>query len=110
MVPLGYVSQDKKLFIEEEEAERVRTIFRRYLELGSLGQLLGDLRQRGIVTRPRRLSDGRTVGGIPFTRGPLAYLLRIMPKIFAAFVDVTATNCSRVMRPLPTPSENIMGG
>jgi site-specific DNA recombinase len=76
MVPLGYVSRDKKLFIEEEEAERVRTIFRRYLELGSLGQLLGDLRQRGIVTRSRRLSDGRTVGGIPFTRGPLAYLLR----------------------------------
>ena len=28
MVPLGYVSRDKKLFIEEEEAERVRTIFR----------------------------------------------------------------------------------
>jgi site-specific DNA recombinase len=76
MVPLGYVSRDKKLFIEEDEAERVRTIFRRYLELGSLGQLLGDLRQRGIVTRSRRLSDGRTIGGIPFTRGPLAYLLR----------------------------------
>jgi hypothetical protein len=28
MVPLGYVSRDKKFFIEEEEAERVRTIFR----------------------------------------------------------------------------------
>ena len=26
MVPLGYVSRDKKLFIDEEEAERVRTI------------------------------------------------------------------------------------
>jgi site-specific DNA recombinase len=65
MVPLGYVSRDKKLFIEEEQAERVRMIFRRYLELGSLGQLLGELRQRGIVTRSRRLCDGRTVGGIP---------------------------------------------
>jgi hypothetical protein len=29
MVPLGYVSRDKKLVIEEEVAERVRTIFRR---------------------------------------------------------------------------------
>ena len=76
MVPLGYVSRDKKLFIEEEEAERVRTIFRRYLELGSIGLLLADLRERGIVTKVRHLSDGRTVGGIPFTRGPLAYLLR----------------------------------
>src|SRR5712691_4858848 len=76
MVPLGYVSRDKKLFIEEEEAERVRTMFRRYLELGSIGLLLADLRERGIVTRRRHLSDGRTLGGIPFTRGPLAYLLR----------------------------------
>jgi site-specific DNA recombinase len=76
MVPLGYVSRDKKLVIEEEEAERVRTIFQRYLELGSIGLLLADLRERGIVTRIRQLSSRRTVGGIPFTRGPLAYLLR----------------------------------
>jgi site-specific DNA recombinase len=76
MVPLGYVSRDKKLFIEEDEAERVRTIFRRYLERGSIGLLLADLRERGIVSKVRHLSDGRTVGGIPFTRGPLAYLLR----------------------------------
>jgi site-specific DNA recombinase len=76
MVPLGYVTRDKKLFIEEEEAERVRTIFRRYLELGSIGLLLADLRDRGIVTKVRQLSDGQTIGGIPFTRGPPAYLLR----------------------------------
>src|SRR6266853_1981303 len=76
MVPLGYVSRDKKLFIEKEQAERVCTIFRRYLDLGSIGLLLADLRERGIVTKVRQLSDGRTVGGIPFTRGPLAYLLR----------------------------------
>jgi site-specific DNA recombinase len=37
MVPLGYVSRDKKLVIEEEEAERVRTIFRRYLDPAALG-------------------------------------------------------------------------
>jgi site-specific DNA recombinase len=76
MVPLGYVSRDKKLLIEEHEGERVRTIFQRYIELGSIGLLLADLRERGIVTKVRQLSDGRTVGGIPFTRGPLAYLLR----------------------------------
>jgi site-specific DNA recombinase len=76
MVPLGYVSRDKKLVVEAEEAERVRTIFRRYLDLGSIGLLLADLRERGIVTKIRNLCDGRTVGGIPFTRGPLAYLLR----------------------------------
>jgi site-specific DNA recombinase len=57
-------------------AETHRTIFRRYLEVGSIGGLLVDLRERGIATKVRHLSDGRTVGGIPFTRGPLAYLLR----------------------------------
>src|SRR6516225_6850950 len=56
MVPLGYVSRDKKLFIEEEEAERVRTVFRRYLDLGSISLLLADLRKRGIITKVRQLS------------------------------------------------------
>jgi site-specific DNA recombinase len=45
MVPLGYVSRDKKLVVEDEETERARSIFRRYLDLGSIG-LLGDLRER----------------------------------------------------------------
>jgi hypothetical protein len=42
MVPLRYVSRDKKLSVEEDEAERVRTIFRPYLDLGSIGPLLAD--------------------------------------------------------------------
>jgi DNA invertase Pin-like site-specific DNA recombinase len=36
MVPLGYETKDRKIVVVEEEAERVRVIFRRYLELGSL--------------------------------------------------------------------------
>jgi DNA invertase Pin-like site-specific DNA recombinase len=76
MVPLGYESRDKQLVVNEEEAERVRLIFRRYLELASLGKLIEELRERGIVTKVRHLSNGRTIGGIPFTRGSLAYLLR----------------------------------
>jgi len=76
MVPLGYEVRDKKVAIVEEDAERVRTIFRAYLDMGSIGRLLQELRRRGIVTRARRLRDGRRVGGISFTRGPLAHLLR----------------------------------
>ena len=76
MVPLGYASRDKKLVVVDEEADTVRLIFGRYLELGSLTPLLHDLRHRGVVTKVRGLSGGRTIGGIPFTRGPLAYLLR----------------------------------
>jgi DNA invertase Pin-like site-specific DNA recombinase len=74
-VPLGYVSREKKLVIDEGEAEQVRTIFRRYLELGSIGTLLSVLRDHGIVTKTRTRPDGSRAGGIPFTRGPLAYLL-----------------------------------
>lgn len=76
VVPLGYHARDRKITIVESEASTVRHIFRRYLELGSLNLLLSDLRADGVTTRIRILTGGRTVGGIPFTRGPLAYLLR----------------------------------
>jgi DNA invertase Pin-like site-specific DNA recombinase len=76
IAPLGYATKDRRIVVVEAEAERVRTIFRRYLELGSLNRLMADLRERGIVTKVRSLKTGRTIGGIPFTRGPLAHLLR----------------------------------
>jgi site-specific DNA recombinase len=60
--------------VVESEAATVRHIFRRYLEFGSLNLLLSDLRAGGVTTRIRILAGGRTVGGIPLTRGPLAYL------------------------------------
>ena len=63
IVPLGYATRDRKIVVVEEEAERVRTIFRRYLELGSLNRLMADLRERGIVTKVRSLKTGRTIGG-----------------------------------------------
>ena len=46
-VPLGYRSIAKKLIVIEEEAEQVRTIFRRYLALGSIGPLIEDLHRCG---------------------------------------------------------------
>jgi site-specific DNA recombinase len=45
-------------------------------KLGSLNLLMVDLRKRGVVTKIRKLRDGRIVGGISFTPGPLAHLLR----------------------------------
>ena len=76
MAPLGYDTKNRKITINEPEAESVRTFFRSYLKLGSLNLLLADLRQRGIVTKARVLKTGKAIGGIPFTRGPLAHLLR----------------------------------
>jgi site-specific DNA recombinase len=74
-LPLGYEMKDGKIAIVEEEAELVRSIFRRYLELGSVNELLRDLRERSIRTKTRLLSAGATRGGIPFGRGALYYLL-----------------------------------
>jgi site-specific DNA recombinase len=74
-LPLGYEMKDGKIAVVEEEAELVRSIFRRYLELGSVNELLWDLRERNIRTKTRRLSTGATRGGIPFGRGALYYLL-----------------------------------
>src|SRR6187401_295037 len=75
MAPLGYETRDRKITVNEREAEVVRTIFRGYLEFGSLNRLMADLRSRDIVTKVRTLKSGKTVGGIQFTRGPLAHLL-----------------------------------
>jgi DNA invertase Pin-like site-specific DNA recombinase len=74
-LPLGYAMKDGKITIVEEEADLVRSIFRRYLELGSVNELLRDLRERNIRTKTRRLSTGGTRGGIPFGRGTLYYVL-----------------------------------
>jgi len=74
-LPLGSEMKDGKIAIVEEEAELVRSIFRRYLELGSVNELLRDLRERDIRTKSRLLTTGATRGGIPFGRGALYYLL-----------------------------------
>src|SRR6267378_4183729 len=75
MAPLGYDTKDRKITVNEDEAERVRLIFRRYLELDSVNELLRDLRERNIRSKTRLLSTGATRGGIPFGRGALYYLL-----------------------------------
>ena len=67
MVPLGYNTKDRKISVNEPEAELVHTIFRRYLNLGSINLLVADLRKSGLVTKARTLRTGGTVGGIPVT-------------------------------------------
>ena len=74
-LPLGYEMKEGKIAIVEEEADLVRLIFRRYLELGGVNELLRDLKERNIRTRSKQLSTGATRGGIPFGRGALYYVL-----------------------------------
>ncbi|WP_213736233.1 recombinase family protein [Bradyrhizobium sp. dw_411] len=75
-VPLGYDAKDKKLVTNKAEAETVRTIFKRYLDLKSFSKLVADLDRRGIVTKRRHTKVVKYNGGIPFTYGPLAYFLK----------------------------------
>jgi site-specific DNA recombinase len=75
-VPLGYRCIDKKLEIVPVEAETVRTIFARYLELGSMGALLAELDRQGIRTKVNVRRDGGSSGGICFGVGSLAHLLK----------------------------------
>jgi DNA invertase Pin-like site-specific DNA recombinase len=65
-VPLGYVVQDRKLVVEETEAERVRHIYRRYAELGSVLSLQDHLAAEGILSK----------AGRPLSRGALFHLLQ----------------------------------
>jgi len=75
-VPLGYRCVDKKLVIVPGEAETVRTIFTRYLELGSLSALVTELDRRDIRTKVNGRRNSRARGGIRFGVGSLAHLLK----------------------------------
>jgi site-specific DNA recombinase len=54
-LPLGYDMQDRKIIVLEHEAEQVRLIFRRYLELSGVNALVRDLKNcRERSARPGR--------------------------------------------------------
>ena len=74
--PLGYQAQDRKLVIVDSEAEIVRSIFRRYAELGSVRLLKDELDGRGIKSKSRTSVSGRLSGGRPFSRGALYLMLQ----------------------------------
>lgn len=73
--PLGYDVKDKKLVVNEDEAETVRTLFGLYLILGTVKKLAEETLHLGLVTKRRLSSAGQETGGQPFTRGHLYQLL-----------------------------------
>ncbi|MBI3129658.1 MAG: recombinase family protein [Candidatus Tectomicrobia bacterium] len=74
--PLGYDIRDRKLHVNPGEAERVRHIYERYLELGSVTSLVPDLSERGIRSKSWVSQRGNPRGGVPFGRGALYALLK----------------------------------
>ena len=75
-VPIGYQVIERKLVPVAEEAERVRTIMRRYLEVRNVPALIEILRAEGVVTKVQSRTSGPHRGGIPFARGSLFHLLK----------------------------------
>ena len=75
-VPLGYAVKERKLVIVPEEAEIVRNMFARYLELRSVHLLQRELQQQGVRSRIRSLKDGRTLGGMVLGRGAISHMLK----------------------------------
>jgi len=74
--PLGYRVQDRKLVIIDSEAEIVRSIFRRYAELGSVRLLKEELDAGGVKSRSWTSASGRPRGDKPFARGALYLMLQ----------------------------------
>ena len=99
-LPLGYDMTNGKVSVVEEEAEQVRLIFRRYLELSGVNALVRDLKERNIRTKTRLLATGGTRGGIPFERGA----------VFAMRPPWSPMSLSRVarrsVRPLSVPTSS----
>ncbi len=65
-VPLGYRAHERKLAVDEPEAERVRHLFRRYLALGSVLALREEATREGLLSK----------AGQPLSRGALFHLLQ----------------------------------
>ncbi|WP_109354560.1 recombinase family protein [Sphingorhabdus sp. EL138] len=74
-VPHGFKVEDRKLLIQEGEAEEVRYIFKRYIELKSVPKLVDDLARRNFRTRRRVLSSGKILGGNHIRTGALTLML-----------------------------------
>ncbi len=74
-VPLGFKVEDRKLHIEADEAETVRYLFRRYLELGSVTKLVENAQANGLSGRVVHQKNGIVKTTKPFGRGNLYHLL-----------------------------------
>jgi DNA invertase Pin-like site-specific DNA recombinase len=89
-VPLGYVVKDRKLVVHEPDAAVVRSMFERFLRVGSATVLAEELREEGVLTTKGRPIDkgylykslsNRTYLGLAIHKG-IAY-----PGEHAAIID-----------------------
>ncbi|MEM6464263.1 MAG: recombinase family protein [Pseudomonadota bacterium] len=75
MVPLGYDNVDRKLVVNEVEAETIGWLFRTYLELGSVRKLKEAADAKGILSKARKPNRSVPTGGVSLSRGHLYRIL-----------------------------------
>jgi site-specific DNA recombinase len=74
-VPIGYRVEDRALHVAEEQADFVRDLFRRYLEVGSVVRLKSVLDVENVRLPIRIVGTGRTTGGGLISRGHIYHIL-----------------------------------
>ena len=74
-VPLGFEPDGRTLVIVEAEAKTVRTLYRLYLELGTVGRVKDEADRVGLTTKVRQGVGQRMLGGRPLSRGHIYRLL-----------------------------------
>ena len=67
--------RDRKLVVNETEAELVRLIFSRFLQLGSATELARELRRAGHTTKSWTTQDGKHRPGKPIDKGAIYKIL-----------------------------------
>lgn len=72
---IGYEVRERKLVVVEKDAELVRHIFRRYVEIGCITLLARELVHDGHLTRCFTSAAGKSFGRKAFSRGHLHRIL-----------------------------------
>ena len=73
--PIGYIPHERTLVIDEPQAQRIREIYRHYLELGCVSRLRTELENLGWRTPLRKTLRDDQMGDKPFSRGHLYRIL-----------------------------------
>ncbi len=91
VVPLGYRVEDRALHIVDDHAAIVRSLFRRYLEAGSVVCLKQSLDAEGATMRPRAASSPQWAAGLGLSSTTLARHIVIRPALRES-ADAEATS------------------
>jgi DNA invertase Pin-like site-specific DNA recombinase len=74
--PIGYDVRNRKLVVNKTEADLVRLIFRRLLDLGSATLLIKELNAKGYRTKSWHTQSGKFREGRPFDKGTVYKILQ----------------------------------